>query len=87
MEKSGECRARPTNEDAAALVCERPGSQEGGVTRWLTHDSVCLVSDSEKTSNRRDGKRGEREEMQGEGVRGQSEGGRKTDGTVKKDQS
>lgn len=47
-EISGECRTWPANEDAAVLLRELPVSQERGVTRPLTHDSVCLVSDTER---------------------------------------
>lgn len=61
-------------------------SQERGVMRPLTHDSVCLVSDTERQPIRRDGKsekRGEKkEEKRGEGW--DESGWRKTDGEVKR---
>ena len=57
LEISGECRARPANEDTAALVWELPVSQE----RWsyeAAHTRLCLLSLWHgKTTNTRDGKR------------------------------
>lgn len=48
LQISGECRTWPTNEDTAVLVWELKVSQERRVMRPRTHDSVCLVSDTER---------------------------------------
>lgn len=63
LEMSGEYQTWPTNEDTAVLVWEPPVSQERGVMRPLTHDSVCLVSDTERQPTR-DGKRKKKEERE-----------------------
>lgn len=75
LEISGECRTWPANEDTAALVWELRVSQERRVMRPLTHDSVCLVSDTERQPTREMGTERERKKRE-EGVRTEGPGKR-----------
>lgn len=52
----GEYQAWPPNEDTAVSVWGLPVSEEHGVMRPLTHDSVYLVSDTERRPTREMGR-------------------------------
>lgn len=82
QEISGKYQTWPPNEDTAVLIWELPVSQEPGVMRPLTHDSVCFVCDTERQPTPELGKR--ERNVEAEGKEGWDRSRWKTDGKVER---